>query len=230
MIRLTVLLLVLMAVHAAAAKDGAGPPDAGQTQSGQSRAGASTSGKPQASQSDSIHSHMARHYAGRHRRAVASLSPDDLAALGSGEGWGLAKPAEFNGYPGPAHVLELADSLEITPGQRARVESIFRGMRASAVEAGKRYIAAESHLDDVFRSSKATDEAVARAVAQAAQWRGELRLIHLRAHLETAKVLSGEQRRRYAHLRGYGGEAAGADRPDHSRDQDHDGAVKAHPK
>ncbi len=34
---------------------------------------------------------------------------------------GLALAAELNGYPGPAHVIELADSLELTEAQRTRI-------------------------------------------------------------------------------------------------------------
>ena len=39
---------------------------------------------------------------------IKSLSQDDQSALLAGRGMGLARPAELNGYPGPAHVLELA--------------------------------------------------------------------------------------------------------------------------
>ena len=35
--------------------------------------------------------------------------------------------------------------------------------------------------------------------------RGELRAVHLRAHLETAAVLSAEQTAAYVRMRGYGG-------------------------
>ena len=136
---------------------------------------------------------------------MTMLSPADIAQIEAGAGWGLAKPAELNGYPGPAHVLELADRLEITAAQRERVEAIFEKMQAAAIDTGKRYIMAEARVDAVFRSGEATAERVANAVAEAAQWRGQLRLVHLNAHLETAEVLSDEQRRRYDHLRGYAG-------------------------
>jgi Spy/CpxP family protein refolding chaperone len=146
-----------------------------------------------------------RPYAGQEKRAVTMLSPTDIAQIEAGAGWGLAKSAELNGYPGPAHVLELADKLEITAAQRENVTAIFQKMQAAAIETGKNYISAEARVDAVFRSGKATAEAAASAVAEAAQWRGQLRLVHLNAHLETAEVLSDEQRRRYDHLRGYAG-------------------------
>src|SRR5262249_1929289 len=46
-------------------------------------------------------------YAGQQSRSIKALSEDDIAALLKGAGIGLAKAAELNGYPGPAHVLAL---------------------------------------------------------------------------------------------------------------------------
>src|SRR5690348_13327169 len=43
-------------------------------------------------------------YAGQQARAIKALSEADVAALRGGEGMGLAKAAELNGYPGPRHV------------------------------------------------------------------------------------------------------------------------------
>ena len=40
-------------------------------------------------------------YAGQQTRAIKALSDDDIAALRAGEGMGMAKAAELNGYPGP---------------------------------------------------------------------------------------------------------------------------------
>src|SRR5947208_295022 len=47
-------------------------------------------------------------YAGQQARSIKSLSAEDVAALLKGEGMGMAKAAELNGYPGPVHVLTLA--------------------------------------------------------------------------------------------------------------------------
>src|SRR5215469_14793256 len=46
-------------------------------------------------------------YAGQEARTIKALSDDDIAALRKGEGMGMAKAAELNGYPGPVHVLAL---------------------------------------------------------------------------------------------------------------------------
>ncbi|MDP2956413.1 MAG: hypothetical protein Q8N53_08320 [Longimicrobiales bacterium] len=38
---------------------------------------------------------------------------------------GMARPAELNGFPGPRHVLDLADLLALAPDQRSEVQGIF---------------------------------------------------------------------------------------------------------
>lgn len=49
-------------------------------------------------------------YAGMQTRPIKALSDEQIADLQAGRGMGLALAAELNGYPGPAHVLELADN------------------------------------------------------------------------------------------------------------------------
>ena len=72
--------------------------------------------------------HASQPYAGQDTRQISSLSTSDIDALKKGDGWGLAKPAELNGYPGPAHVLEFADQLSLSrttkgEGQRSFCEN-----------------------------------------------------------------------------------------------------------
>src|SRR5262245_9602357 len=86
-------------------------------------------------------------YAGQQWREVASLSAEELQDLAAGRGMGLAKAAEFNGHPGPAHVLELADALQLTPDQREAVKAAFHRMQAKAKALGVAYIAAEKAVD-----------------------------------------------------------------------------------
>jgi len=116
---------------------------------------------------------------------------------------GLARAAELNFYPGPAHALELADELGLTAGQRTRIEQIRAAMTAAARKAGAAVIEAEAALDRLFAERRADPESLRRAIAVAGERQAELRLVHLSAHLDTAELLSPEQRRRYAVLRGY---------------------------
>lgn len=147
-------------------------------------------------------------YAGQEVREVASLSPTDLAALRAGHGWGLALPAELNGFPGPLHVLELAEKLELTAEQKGRVTEIFDRMRGEAIAAGQAYVAAEAALDQAFRSGTMDRAELTARLFAAASARARLREAHLAAHLETTSVLNQHQLHVYQFERGYGGPLA----------------------
>jgi hypothetical protein len=160
-------------------------------------------------------------YAGTGSAEVPTLTPEEIAQLRAGEGMGLARPAELNGYPGPRHALDLADSLALSPDQQVRATEIFETMHADAVRLGEEVIAAEKALSDGFAAGKAPAD-LRPLVAELARLRGDLRWVHLRAHLELASVLTLHQRHEYDRLRGYGsgrgGHVHGGDaRPPSSR-------------
>ena len=156
-----------------------------------------------AARADNGH-HGASPYAGEETRAISSLSASDVSDLLGGKGWGFAKPAELNGYPGPLHVLQLEEKLALTPEQRRQIQAIFDRMAASARETGAKFVEAERALDAAFKSGT-VDEALLRQRIEAAEaLRAELRRIHLAAHLETTPILTPEQRHAYVRLRGYG--------------------------
>jgi Spy/CpxP family protein refolding chaperone len=142
-------------------------------------------------------------YAGQQERAIASLSQDDIAALEAGQGWGFAKSAELNGYPGPAHILELADELGLSEEQRAQVQAIFERMNAQARALGIRYIEAEAALDVAFADRSVTPGTLAALTQEAGQVRASLRAVHLAAHLEAAPILTRHQTMLYNKARGY---------------------------
>src|SRR5262245_30365733 len=91
-------------------------------------------------------------------RPIKALSEQQIADLKAGRGMGLALPAELNGYPGPAHVLELADKLGLTADQKARVQSLFDSMKAEAVPLGAKLLNQEAALDQRFASHSITPE------------------------------------------------------------------------
>ena len=142
-------------------------------------------------------------YAGQDERASKSLSPDDIRQLLAGGGWGLAKPAELGGYPGPRHVLDLAKELALTPEQTQRIERIFQAMNNAARQLGKKYIAAERALSEAFGNRNIDPPRLARLVANSGALHAELRRVHLVAHLETTPLLNQHQRMVYQRLRGY---------------------------
>lgn len=146
-------------------------------------------------------------YAGGHEdREIKALSPEETEELLSGHGMGLALPAELNGYPGPKHVIELADELELSEEQRDAVSQVFDGMLRKAIDLGFEVVAAERRLDALFAQAEATPEALRAALEELEALRAELRYTHLAAHLETKALLTEDQVHRYIELRGYGAE------------------------
>jgi hypothetical protein len=102
-------------------------------------------------------------YAGQQARPIKALSDDDLAALRKGEGMGMAKAAELNGYPGPRHVLDLAQQLQLTDVQRRGVQAIFGRMSAAAKPLGGQLIVQEQALDQLFAEGGITLDRLAAA-------------------------------------------------------------------
>ena len=161
---------------------------------------------PAMAQHHGHHSHHAAHsspYAGMQNRVIKALSEEQMAGLKAGKGMALAMAAELNGYPGPAHTLELAEQLQLTDEQTARTQQLFADMESHAKAAGLEVIEAERALDTLFRDKQATPEAVAAAVTKAALAQGKLRETHLRYHLSMMDVLTAEQIAAYNQLRGY---------------------------
>jgi hypothetical protein len=144
-----------------------------------------------------------RPYAGQQGRDISTLSDDDVAALLDGEGFGYALPAELNSYPGPAHVLDLADELNIDDDQLAQITQIERAMRTAARDLGDQLVAAEWALDEAFRNGTAADD-LDDLTSQSAAVEADLRAVHLQAHVETTDLLDTEQIETYNRLRGYG--------------------------
>ncbi|MBM2578154.1 hypothetical protein JQC91_17745 [Jannaschia sp. Os4] len=163
--------------------------------------------------------HAPSPYAGEQTREIASLSDEDLAELARGGGWGLARSAELNGVPGPAHLLELAHEIGLDAEQQAAIEAIRDEMRAGAITAGERFVEAERALDAAFTDGFPDAATLAGLVAEAGEARASLRLVHLSAHLRTMPLLTQDQIARYAVLRGY------ADDPCDSVPEGHDATM-----
>lgn len=143
-------------------------------------------------------------YAGMEGRAIKALSAGETTDLLEGEGMGFALAAELNGYPGPKHVLEMADALELTAEQRTRIRAVMDAMRKEARQLGERVVEGERALDAAFRARDLTEAALTTAVRDLGALRGELRAVHLAAHLATERILTLHQVHRYRALRGYG--------------------------
>lgn len=143
-------------------------------------------------------------YVGQESRSIKSLSSDEVRELLNGEGMGLAKAAELNGYPGPKHVLELADQLKLTSAQVAATEATFLEMKSRAKDVGAQIVERERTLDALFAGRTVTPEVLGRSIQQIGELQAELRTIHLDAHIAQLAILTPEQVTRYRELRGYG--------------------------
>ncbi|MEQ8401589.1 MAG: hypothetical protein RIE24_09885 [Silicimonas sp.] len=156
---------------------------------------------PLSAWADGEHAHGP--YAGFEAREIKNLSQDDLDELRGGGGWGLALPAELSGRPGPAHLLELRDELGLSDAQVASITTIRDAMRADAIAAGERFIAAEAALSAAFADPDLAADGLRELVDAAAAARADLRFVHLSRHLSTPELLTADQIERYAVLRGY---------------------------
>lgn len=144
-------------------------------------------------------------YAGQEARDIKALSAEEVRDLMVGKGMGLAKAAELNGYAGPAHVLELADALELTPDQRTQTQALVAAMTAKAIPLGKALVAAERKLDHLFASKTITRALLRSALEEIGALQAQVRGAHLEAHVAQVVVLTAEQNARYSKLRGYAG-------------------------
>jgi Spy/CpxP family protein refolding chaperone len=155
-------------------------------------------------------------YAGHQRRDIKALSAEEIRQYQSGAGMSFALAAELNRYPGPLHVLELADPLKLTGAQRDAVQALMDSHKAEARAIGARLVEAERELDAMFAGGKATPAELRSKVQAAGQLRSDYRISHLETHLRTRELLTAEQVQRYDHLRGYAGGHA-QDRHKHVR-------------
>ena len=150
-------------------------------------------------------------YAAEPARAIAALSDEEVAQLLDGAGMGFARAAELNGVPGPRHALDHADSLHLSAAQREQIDAIFTRMQAEARRLGAEIVEHERRLDSLFAAGTARSNDVDRRSVELGRLYGQLRSVHLNAHLETAAVMHPPQVARYVRLRGYSeaGAAAG---------------------
>ena len=144
-------------------------------------------------------------YAGQEKREIKALSEEEIQGYLSGSGMGFAKAAELNHYPGPRHVLDLAVPLQLSEEQRRQTQIIFEAMQTEAAHLGQQLIDRERHLETLFAAGTISEAQLEELVATMATIRGQLHIVHLRAHLAQKNILTPEQLRRYDALRGYDG-------------------------
>lgn len=136
-------------------------------------------------------------------RDIKAFSPDRINDLLTGSGAGYALAAELNGYPGPRHVLDLADQLDLTNEQRRVTAALFDRMKAEAIPLGTELLEQEATLNALFRDRKIDESSLVRLTAAIGALEARLRAAHLRYHPVMSNLLTSHQRDQYDRLRGY---------------------------
>lgn len=143
-------------------------------------------------------------YMGQEARDIKALSQQQVDDYLKGAGMGYAKAAELNRYPGPRHVLDLSNDLELSDEQIARTQALFDAMKSEAMVLGQQLVAKEQDLDRRFASSSIDPPTLSELLAQISVLQARIRFVHLNAHLQQRPLLTVHQMRRYEQLRGYG--------------------------
>jgi hypothetical protein len=157
----------------------------------------------------SVHAQHAP-YAGQEGRQIKALSAEEIDQYVSGAGMGFAKAAELNRYPGPMHVLELADRLGLSAEQRESAQRLMERHKGEARVIGAKLVEAERTLDTLFARGTVNPGELANQVLMIAALQGEYRLSHLETHRQMRALLSLEQVDSYDQLRGYAGAGHGS--------------------
>ena len=134
---------------------------------------------------------------------IRGLADQTIEEYLTGKGMGLALPAELNGYPGPRHLLDLADDLDLTSEQTAQIQALFDEMQPQAIALGKDILTAEATLEEDFRQQTIDNNSLESQLQTIATLQAQLRFVHLNTHLATVEILSPHQITLYNSLRGY---------------------------
>lgn len=140
----------------------------------------------------------------QHRHEISTLSAADIRGYLSGKEMGYAKAAELNHYPAPRHVLELAEQLHLTARQKQQSKAILKRMQARAIILGRQIVMHERKLDGLFANDSINEDNLSKNLNEIAKLQGELRYVHLLAHLEQQRLLTRHQLMLYNRLRNYG--------------------------
>lgn len=124
---------------------------------------------------------------------LGGMSDAEKEALKAGEGLGAGRLAMQAGYPGPRHVLEMGDELELTAAQKEQIGTIFGGAKASFAKMGAELVEKEEALEAMFAAGDVDVGDMTKLAAEIGERQGELRAAHLAAHVRTREALTPAQ-------------------------------------
>lgn len=142
-------------------------------------------------------------YAAQLNSPVRGLSTQEVDDLLEGQGAGYARVAELNNYPGPRHVLDLQQKLNLSPDQIQQIEGTFQQMQANAQQLGQKIVEHEQQLSTAFARGEIDSAKLKLQTEELSKLYSQLRATHLQAHLQIRPLLKPEQIAAYNELRGY---------------------------
>ena len=92
----------------------------------------------------------------------------------------------------------------LTLDQKTKTEVLFKKMQARAIPLGEELVEEERALDRLFASGAVNSQSLVQALARIGRLQGQVRQVHLDAHVEQTALLTPAQVEKYNRLRGYG--------------------------
>ena len=142
-------------------------------------------------------------YAAQLNSPVRGLSTQEVDDLLKGRGMGYARVGELNNYPGPRHVLDLQQKLNLSPAQVRQIEGVFQQMQANAQQLGQKIVEHEQQLSTAFAAGEIDSTKLKLQTEELSKLYSQLRVTHLQAHLQIKPLLKPDQIAAYNKLRGY---------------------------
>jgi hypothetical protein len=130
------------------------------------------------------------------------MTKDEIRAWREGRAMTLARVAEKNHYPAPYFALKMVSELALFEDQIAPMRAIYDTLRRRAMQLGRQLLDEETKLELYFEDQEKDPPKLEAIVRESARLRGEIRLLHLQADIETRKILSQDQLVKYEALRG----------------------------
>ncbi len=124
---------------------------------------------------------------------LSGVSEQEKEMLLKGGGLGAGMIAMTNGYPGPKHVLEMGDELELTAAQRESIGTIYGKVKAESVKLGTELVEKDEALAALFTTGSVSTKDVEKRSREIGELQGRLRAAHLNAHVQTHAELTPAQ-------------------------------------
>jgi len=133
---------------------------------------------------------------------LGGVSETEKEALLKGAGLGAGMIAMMNGYPGPKHILEMGEELELTAAQRETIGTIYGKVKAESVKYGTELVEKDEALAAMFTSGSVDTGDVEKLAREIGELQGRVRAEHLNAHVKTYDALTPAQREKLSSMQG----------------------------